>query len=283
MWLLIPGILAITATSCTKDETDNPEPSAPVAEGTAIIAGTKSCVMTKLTYDDGEYETIEYDGKSRPVKVNYFDSGTAEGYAKITYSTTDVVMEYYDEKNVKEETYTYKLGTNGYIASSSNIYTYKSGNYNVTVNSTSTNTHNSDGYLVKEEHTSVMTSNEPGYVSQTDKTITTYTYTAGNLTSAKYESNGTSSAATYEYDTSKTDNLPLSDDEVLAFLIGKKSKNLVKKETFTSSSGSDVNTYTYTFNADGLIDKQTVTTVTKYPGSPEQTYTDSYKFEYTCK
>lgn len=283
MWLLIPGIASITATSCTKNENDNPGPTAPVAEGTAIIAGTKSCVMSKLSYGDGEFETIDYDVKNRPVRVNYFDDGTADGYAKITYSATDVVMEYYDDKNVKDETYTYKLGTNGYIASSSNTYTYQSGNYTVTVNTTSTNTHDSEGYLTKEDHSSVSTSNQPGYVSQTDKSTISYTYTAGNLTSAKYEGNGSSYVENFEYDLDKVNNLPVSDDEILVFLIGKKSKNLLKKQIFTSGGGSDVNSYTYTFTADGLIDKQTRVSVSKHTGSPDQTYTDSYKFEYSCK
>lgn len=283
LWLLIPGIVAITASSCKKDENDNPEPSAPSAEGSAIIAGTKSCVLSKLNYEGGDYETIEYDSKNRPVKINYFDSGTADGYAKITYTGTDVVMEYYDDKNVKDETYSYKLGSNGYIASSSNIYTYASGNFTVTNNSSSTNTHNSDGYLIKEEHSYVTTSNQPGYVSNTEKSSITYTYSNGNLISAKVEDNGSTSTTTYEYDIDKVNNLPVSDDEIFTFLIGKKSKNLLKKETYTSTSWSEVDSYTYTFNSDGLVSKQTIVSVYKQTGSPEQTDTDTYQFEYSCK
>ena len=283
LWLLIPGIVAITASSCTKDENENPEPTAPSAEGSAIIAGTKSCVLSKLIYDGGDYETLEYDSKNRPVKINYFDSGTADGYAKITYSDTEVVMEYYDDKNVKDETYTYKLGSNGYISGSSNAYTYNNGNYTVTVNSTSTNTHNSDGYLIKEEQSSVTTSNQPGFLSTTEKSSTTYTYTNGNLISAKYEGYGSTSTTTYEYDTDKLNNLPVSDDEVFTFLIGKKSKNLLKKEIYASSWGSDESSYTYTFNSDGLVSKQTSVSVRKQTGTPDQTDTDTYQFEYGCK
>lgn len=283
MWLLIPGIIAITFSSCEKDENDNPEPSATTAEGSAIIAGSKSCLMSKLTYDDGEYETIEYDSKSRPVKINYFDDGKSEGYAKITYTATEVVMEYYDDKNVKEESYTYKLGSNGYVSSSSNIYTYTDRGFTVTITSTSTNTHNSDGYIVKEEHTAVSTSTQPGFVGSTDKSSTTYTYSNGNLTTAQYVSNGTTTSTAYEYDMDKINNLPVSDDEVFDFLRGKKSKNLLKKETYTSTSSSDVSSYTYAFNPDGLVSKQTVVSVHKQTGYPDQTDTDSYQFEYACK
>lgn len=283
MWLFMPGIVAITVLSCTKDEKDNVEVSAPSAEGTAIIAGTKSCVLLKFIYEGGDYETIEYDSKNRPVKINYFDSGTADGYAKITYTATDVLMEYYNDKNVKDETYTYKLGSNGFIVSSSNIYTYASGSFTVTVNTTSTNAHNSDGYLIKEEFSSVTSSIQPGFVGATEKSSSTYTYTNGNLTSAKFEGNGNISTISYEYDVDKINNLPVSDDEILTFLIGKKNKNLLKKETYTSSGGSDVSNYSYNFNADGLVSKQTRVSIYKQTGMPEQTYTDSYQFEYSCK
>jgi hypothetical protein len=275
--------MAITASSCTKDENDKAEPGAPIAEGTAIIAGTKSCVMSKLIYDGGDYETVEYDAKNRPVKINYFDSGKAEGYAKLTYTATEVVMEYYDDKNVKEETYNFKLGSNGYIAGSSNVSSYTNGNYLVTITSTSTSTHNGDGYLIKEEYSSVTSSNQPGHVNTTDKSSSTYTYTNGNLTSVKYEGNGSISTSTFEYDADKVNNLPVSDDEIITFLIGKKNKNLLKKETHTSGGGSDISNYTYTFSADGLVNKKTRVSVSKQTGAADQTYTDSYQFEYSCK
>ena len=285
--LLIPGIIAITILSCKKDNTEEPVLTDPVAEGSTIIAGAKKCLLTKLTHDDGDYETFEYDSKSRPVKENYFSKGAADGYQKITYNGNDITQEYYDKNNVKDdEIYTFKLGSNGYISSATNVYTSLNGGFKYTDTENSTLTYNTEGYLTKLVSTDVGTSNKPGYVSTTETNSYTYTYSNGNLLSMEEVDGPNTYTSKYEYYTDKKNNLPSGgDDEILNFLLGKLSTNLVKKitSTYGSNSNSSTDNYTYTFNSDGLVSKQTEISVSKQTGFPDQTYTSNYLFDYNCK
>ena len=89
----------------------------------------------------------------------------------------------------------------------------------------------------------------------------------------------------YEYYTDKKNNLPSGGDEILNFLLGKRSTNLLKKITHTygSNNSSKTSNYSYTFNSDGLVSKQTEIRVSKQTGYPDQTNTSNYLFDYNCK
>ena len=267
-------MIAISVASCKKDKTDD-SVTPPVATGSAIIAGTKSCVLTKLSYDGGDYETIEYDTQNKPVKDNFYSNGVADGYMKIIYTGNDISQEYYNKSNVKTDTYTFKLGSNGYISTATNSYTYTNSGFNYTDTDNNTLTYSVDGYLAKIVATTITTSNKPGYVTQTSTNTTTYTYTNGNRVSGQQTGGSGTYNTVYEYYTDKPNNLPNTDDEILTFLLGKRSTNLIKKEVVTSGT-SPVFTanYTYAFNADGLISKQTTVSGTN---------TYNQLFEYSCK
>ena len=284
---LLAVLLTFSVLSCKKDKSEEPV-SAPDGSGTAIVAGTKSCLLTKLTYNSGDYETFEYDSKNRPVKENYFENGVPDGYQKITYNGNDISQEYYDKNNVKEEVYTFKLGSNGYISSAVNSYTYSNGGFNYTDTENSTLTYNTEGYLIKVVSTDVRTSNKPGYVSSTETNSFTYNYSNGNLISMEQTDGLDTYTTRYEYYTDKPNNLPSDGDEILDFLLGKRSINLLKKETetpgtSTTNTPSNINNYTYTFNSDGLVSKRTRVSVYKQTGFPDQTYTEDYLFQYSCK
>lgn len=277
--LLIPCMIAISVLSCKKDKTEETVPT-PDDSGAAIVAGTKSCLLIKLTYDGGDYETYEYDSKNRPVKNNSFSNGVPDGYKKITYNGNDISQEYYDNNNVKEDVYTFKLGSNGYISSAANSNSYTNGGYNYTETENYTITYNAEGYLTKVVNTEVSTSDKPGYVSQTSTSTQNYTYSNGNLISFENTSGLSTLTTRYEYYTDKPNNLPRGEgDEVLDFLLGKRSTNLLKKETetpgtSTTNTPSYIGNYTYSFNADGLVSKKTTS---------NDSYTDNQTFEYGCR
>lgn len=272
---LLIALITFSVMSCKKDNTEDLV-SPPDGSGAAIIAGSKSCLLTKLGYDNSYYETFEYDSKNRPVKENYFENGVADGYLKFTYNGNDITQEYYNKNNVKEDVYTFKLGSNGYISSAVYSYTYLDGGFSYTDTENSTLTYNTEGYLVKVVSTEVTTSNKPGYVSSKETNSSTYIYSNGNLLSSEQKIGSDTYTTKYEYYTDKPNNLQVGDDEILNFLLGKRSINLLKKETESStSSASYINSYTYTFNADGLISKQ----VKSSSGSNISTYT----FDYACK
>ena len=282
--LLISGIISITILSCKKDNNEEPVLTDPVAEGSTIIAGTKKCLLIKLT-DGDDYQTYEYDSKNRPVKENYSSKGVADGYQKITFNGSDITLEYYDKNNVKDEVYTFKLGSNGYISSATNVYTSLNGGFTDTETENTTFTYNSEGYLTKRVDTEVITSNNPRFVSSTETDTYTYTYSNGNLVSYEGGSGSNIMTEKYEYYTDKKNNLPSGGDEILNFLLGKRSTNLLKKITHTygSNNSSKTSNYSYTFNSDGLVSKQTEIRVSKQTGYPDQTNTSNYLFDYNCK
>ena len=98
----------------------------------------------------------------------------------------------------------------------------------------------------------------------TDTSI--YTYTNGNFTTRQYHSGSTSGVATY---THLADKLETRNNNGFDFL-GKHNTNLINVETDTQSGGTFTTNYTYEYDSNGKITKETTT------GASNQVLTYTY-------
>jgi hypothetical protein len=128
----------------------------------------------------------------------------------------------------------YSLNSQGYV---SNI-TGTNGNSNYVI----IYEYDKSGYCTKET-----------YSSDNIIEITTYTYANGNMTSTTLMSGTMSNTTTYEYYTDKDNTLDYAHRGII--FMGKSNKNLIKKATI----GNSIITYTYDYDQDNYVTKQTRT------------------------
>jgi hypothetical protein len=246
--------------------------------GVVTTPSGKSCLLNKITdVSDNESSTFEYDNQKRVTKILRFDGTQADGYATITYSTTQIVYNDFDQgSTTPDETITYTVA-NGRVTSGTYTETDidENSGYTYTYTDTETYEYNSEGYLTKTTSNSTETSNEPNYQPDNDSYVTTYTYQNGNLITM-VETGGDSSdtyTTSYEYNTDIVNTILVAD---YGIVIGKPNKNAIKKETQTNSnpnSSTYISNYTYELDADKNIKKATRTSGTDV---------DITTFNYTC-
>jgi hypothetical protein len=266
------------------DEPENVE--VVVAVGAGIVTpGGKTCLLATAGEDALlDYNSVyEYDTQKRPIKINYFQGDTPDGYTTFTYGTNQIIIkEFEGESTTADETTAY-TATNGVITGSTSNYSSISNGFNSTSVDTRTYEHNAGGYLTKTTSVKNTTSTKPGVAPTTSTTVTTYTYTNGNLTT-ETETGGSGSNAytltsSYEYDLTIANTLVIFDNYI-DLLLSKPSKNAVKKGTHIhdqqGSSNTEITTTTYVVNADKLITKRTTS------GSGSSVYTHTEDFTYTC-
>jgi len=259
-------MLSTALVNCSKDEK---------------TTNTGTCIGTTYKTDkDVTFMTIDYNADKRPIKINDFDdsTGVADGYTTIAYTSTTITEKGYNSSGTLGETTVNTIGSNGKVVSST--YNYNDGDY-IDI-STSTYEYNSEGYLIKqtENHTSPSVST----------TTYDYTITGGNVSHVVTVGDGYTNTTDYTYYTDKPLKFDLWNLNFTAF--GKGNSNPVKKSTGTSTYSSkkkgvaisgirmflnrsttlhntnksasavnyvDSDDYTYEYNADNYITKETDT------------------------
>lgn len=240
--------------SCIKTDDSEPEPEATICEVKAIEFNSNGTATDKL------FLTFNDNGK-----VTRIDHGVqnSNNYETFDYQSGKIVM--FDSKNYygKAETLTFNLDANSRITSVGNN-TFK---------------YNTDGYLIEAKETG------NGVTS-----TFTFSYTSGNLTKIDYlntYSGGTEKSTTLlEYNSdayqsiggfgSALVNFEFNGLGVLTEFYGKTPKNLIAKDTFKPSGGSDyVTTYSYQKN-----DKGKVVSMKLNQASSNNA---EYKLTYYCK
>jgi len=88
--ILLLGLSLSMATSCKKDDDTNDDNG----DG-GNSPGAKTCLLKKSTYDDGTYETYDFDSHDRIVKLTEFDnSGSKDTELKFLYDNNGLFMEF---------------------------------------------------------------------------------------------------------------------------------------------------------------------------------------------
>ncbi|MDO1449298.1 hypothetical protein Q0590_23680 [Rhodocytophaga aerolata] len=251
------GSITLT-TSCSKDEQ------------AVTPANTPSCLLTQIGYGN-ESQLLAYDSKNRVSKVTH-----EEGYAILEYDNNNRVVKIlsYEDTQVEE----------------SGVIEY-----------------NAKGQWIK------MTSSEPGssatqvstaeYDSNGNRTkvttsygIITYEYAGGNLTKSTTSytagSSTYSNTTTYEYYLDRDNKLSAIEELLNTGYGATPSKNMLKKQTYTSSYASDDSAesgeiFTYEFNEKGFPTRSTSTSTGDINGDgivdANDVDIDETTYSYQCK
>lgn len=248
--LLIALIAIVGFVSCKKEGKDSVS-DAGTNVGTTV--GSKTYLISKLIYSELNYQEIEYDAEGRVVKLTSYDDGEIESYSTIAYAGKKVTVTAFDADQEISQTILVTIGSNGYGEEAIITKTYKDDGYTYTEKSTIKLTQDGDGYVTKMTQTDEETSTEPSSTPKVETSSTDYIYANGNLQqTVETKSDNNIFIVDYEYDTDKGYN-PFEDLREFAQFIGKRSKNLIKKQS-QSHEGNTTHerNYTYTFNADEL-------------------------------
>ncbi len=220
------------------------------------------CKITKI-YDGNYSNFFEYDDSNRIIKNTF-------GYIKkYDYSKQGEV---FIVNFGWEDRILILLNSEGNAISKSQKYLSETPDVDQeTVNVNSKFTYSSNGYIVNEVITSVSTHVEYGnncilYYS--------YEYIDGNMSQCKMkDQNGNESIWSYTYYPELQNQL----DELQQKLDfkGKKNKNLIKTREEIKGGNSVISTYKYTFDNEGKLATQTISS----PGSNDMVNT----YTWTCK
>lgn len=246
-----------------------------------------ACRLSKATYSPDEYQIFQYDSQNRLIKVTYYYNNEVDEEFTYTYSGSQIIRKIYEEGELLE-TLTYQT-VNGRVASSTvteqdtvtDVFTDSLGNTTTTTSArtvvrTTVFEHNTDGFLTKRLETAVFTmAGSPA--TTTSRDTTTYTYQNGNLVAEAFANSYGRGTKVFEYYTDKKNTLlPAGDED--DFLLTKPNKNPVKKVTYGAQQQGEVYNYTYLYNADGLIMKESVS-----EAGGQQPSSSSTDFVYNCE
>lgn len=245
--LLMASLLLTT--SCKKD---NPDPIDPFKIEPA-------CKLLKAISNDGYVEELSYDDKARLIKYSYQD-----GYWKYEYDNNNRVVKVLSYRgDTLQGTRVLEYNATGQWNKST--YTLAESNHV----SVTTAEYDNNGNRIK-----IVSKDIDGNVRFTR----TFEYAGGNLTKETYVEENQGSTDTritaFEYYTDKGNKLREFYEVALIGYLGTPSKNMVKKEKYSSQASSS--TYAYEFNEQGFPIKW----IRTKEGSPTQ-YTTT--FEYLCK
>lgn len=251
-FLLIALLAVIGFTSCKKDD-DAQHSKSVTANGLEIIAGGKTYLVSKFKTSGQDYIELNYDSNGRLTRHNFFEDGKVYQNMNFSYNENTITITYVDDN---ESSAIMKLGANGYGQTATTKKSFKSPPYIYKKETSVKFTQNAEGYLTKIEEFIVETNDEPNASPRNYTATTDFVYSDGNLVRSVNKSEGLTFTEEFEYYTDKP-NVPLLFDTYQIFLLGKPSKNLVKKLTHTDDHGGSQSykhesTYTYTFNANGL-------------------------------
>ncbi len=246
--LFVAFIAIIGLSSCKKD--DNPM-SIITTNGLEISAGGKTYLISKLTLDNQGYAIISYDSEARLTNYSFLENGRS-GDKSVSYDGDKITI-----KSVDDETNTViTLGANGYAETAITKELKPFGPYTNITTTTSKFTQNNEGYLVKQEDLTVLTSDIPNYQNNSYTEVIDFIYLNGNLRSKIMKEEYVTITSEYEYYTDKPHISLLFDLKDLGYLLGKSSKNMVKKTIYTVEAGGELSksesTFNYAFNKEGL-------------------------------
>ncbi len=251
--LLLILMATIGLSACKKDDDNKKDVPGVIHAGLEVNAAGKSHLVTKIGSSDKDYVTADYDSEGRFIKYSLIENGNIETQSSLTYTGNTVTINAIEDG--EKSTATVHLGGNGYAKEVVEINIYKDGAYNYTIKSTGKITQDSEGYVSKIESSTVETSDEPNFQTSNYTTSTEFTYLGGNLLRSVIKSDELTYTEEYEYYSDKP-YVPLMFEMYTSFLLGKPSKNLVKKVTRNLELGGQshnvVSSYIYTFDGVGL-------------------------------
>lgn len=249
-YLLIVLLATIGLAACKKD--DDTAKNTIATNGLEITAGGKTYLVSKLKLANQDYAIISYDSEARLTNYSFLENGRS-GDKSVSYDGNKITI-----KSVEDETNTViTLGANGYAETAITTELEAFGPYTNITTTTSKFTQNNEGYLIKQEDLTVLTSNNPNYQNNSYTEVIDFIYLNGNLTSKIEKGEYLTITEEYEYYTDKPHISLLFDLKDLGYLLGKCSKNMVKKTIYTVEDGGgqlskSESTVNYAFNSEGL-------------------------------
>lgn len=251
-FLIIALLAIIGLASCKKDDDTAKDPQSITTDGLKITAGGKTYLVSKFKTSNKDYLEFSYNSEGRLTKYNLFENGEYRDM-NFSYDGNTITVTHIDDD---ESTIVLKLDANGYGGTAITTESFKNPPYTYNSETKAKFTYDAEGYLIKVEESTVETNDGPNATPRTYSTTTDFTYANGNLIRSVNKSEGWTYTEEYEYYTDKP-NIPFLFDTYQTSLLGKTSKNLVKKATYTyddgrSQLGKHESTYSYTFNTDGL-------------------------------
>jgi hypothetical protein len=227
--LILIGLTLLAGTSCKKDKTEEPTPT----------PSATVCLITKEANDDGSYTNNTYNSNNQIIASNSYNASDS--------SSEDLTWTYVGNKVTV---------TGGMGGAVQNLYLNSKGlidSGRVSLSGLAELyiqiTYNAAGEPITEATSGEIFGNP---FEQT----TTIEFTNGNRTKETLDDGTTTDVTTYEY---YTDKLNLSAKSEEAATLMHSNKNLLKR--MTNSDGS-YTAYTYEFDANGKVTKQTETSST---------------------
>jgi hypothetical protein len=242
-----------------------------------------TCMLAKISDEDGEYNKFEFDDKHRMVKFLESNMDKEKLVQAFIYTADKIISVEYgvysgDPSQANDTTF-YTL-VNGRATSSIRSHNYDDGFFKTFYSEKCSYEYNAEGYLAKTTKISKTTSPDPSYEPTNYTATYTYKYIDGNVISMEnVASYGYSVTETYEYYLDKPVLLPGFGQNLVDELINPAAKNLLKKITTTEDAEVRTEDFTYIFNAEGL--PTTMGVVTRSAGS-SNTDISKETLEYKC-
>jgi len=294
--LLMLSLSSIFLFSCSRDYFDDPIPpyeEEPLEEASvefataALFSGTKICFAAS-SEEDGYRHAYTYDDQNRLVKVEVTESGQTLSKSFLEFQSETEALIRTTEDDEYWDTLHFKLDK-GRVSQVKQTYLFDKWDDNQTAYGaldyvTIDLIRNAEGYVIQWKETRETHWEKPG--SQVETTVYKEDHTHLNqnlIQTVVTEPNGEQSLTiTYEYFTDKPNTIPLNYS--LTSLVIKPSKNLLKKKTYTRTDGqgstiTEKAEYSYEFNSDGFVTKQTEL-YTFSDGGTGKTVTS---FDHMCK
>lgn len=281
VFTLLSLAFAMFLASCSKDDKDN---SSEIGAG-GIKTPNGECFVKSIDLEDGDVLKFEYNDKKQVVKYSEYYNNELDESTRIEYKGNQVLAIRSEDDvldttvlnlvNGRVASFTYKESGNDWDNEDNKLYEYHSV-FNAVVQ------RNAEGFATKITETEVRTSAKPGSTPKTFVFNAEFKYQGGNMISQVYtDKEGDSYTRNYEYYTDKANVIPVT-PEPISYLILKPSKNLLKKEIEVETDPADnyVTTYTYEFNASGLVTKEITSSGRVNTADP---YIWTKTFDYNCK
>jgi hypothetical protein len=227
--LMVMGVFLTLTSSCKKsDDSNNPTP-------------TLSKKVQTIQYSNGNTETFEYNSDGKLSKDTETGPVTNNDYTDTYTYSGNIITETSTSLNAgTTHTLAITLNSQGYISNITEVYANQ--------NYVETFEYDNSGYLTKETETP----------EGNDIYTYTYTYTNGNRISETVAKNSSNvQTVYYEYYLDK-ENALSAEKLVGECYSGKSDKNLIKRITYSSS---EIESYTYEYDQDNYVTKQTTTAV----------------------
>ncbi len=253
-FLLISLIISLGISSCKKDNDTTKNAKKNLTNRLEISAGGKIYLVSKISGTEGNYLEALYETGGRLSKTSSFVDERLTGETAFFYNGDTVIIDHVVNA-VKQWGTVLIRGVNEYAKQSIRTDFFKNGNYTDTTRTTTVYIHNSEGYIINTSATTVQTSENPDYVKKKHSTVKDFAYSNGNLVHVVETTDKRVRTTEYEYYTGKP-YVPLLFDATFEFLLGERSKNLIKRIAILDlMNGQPVNytfNFAYIFDGDGL-------------------------------